>query len=118
MSNDPNGPGGPEDPYGLGWADRQLRRFISNDLYELGNFDDPDGPIRPDDPDRLSRPGYPYRLSRLDDPYRLSRVDLKDTSFKKFNLNFFYKKMILDFELDLNILIYILEKIKLILLKK
>jgi len=28
---------------------------------------------------------------------------LNDTSFKKFNLNFFYKKWILDFELDPNI---------------
>jgi len=32
--------------------------------------------------------------------YELSHVGLSDTSFKKFNLNFFYKKWILDFELD------------------
>jgi len=30
-----------------------------------------------------------------------------DTSFKKFNLNLFYEKWILDFELDSNILIWI-----------
>jgi len=40
----------------------------------LGKLDDPDGSSGPDNPDRLSR------------------VDLKDTSFRKFNLNFFYKK--------------------------
>jgi len=28
----------------------------------------------------------------LDDPDRLSGVGLKDISFRKFNLNFFYKK--------------------------
>ena len=39
----------------------------------------------------------------LDDLYELSHVGLNDTSFKKFNLNFFYKKWILDFELDPNI---------------
>jgi len=38
-----------------------------------------------------------------DDLYELSHVDLNDISFKKFNLNFFYKKWILDFELDPNI---------------
>jgi len=30
-------------------------------------------------------------------------LGLNDTSFKKINLNLFYKKWILDFELDLNI---------------
>jgi len=30
-------------------------------------------------------------------------VSHMDTSFKKFNLNLFYEKWILDFELDLNI---------------
>jgi len=34
-------------------------------------------------------------------------VDPVDPSFRKFNLNLFYKKWILDFELDPNILIWI-----------
>jgi len=38
-----------------------------------------------------------------DDLYELNHVGLNDTSFKKINLNFFYKKWILDFELDPNI---------------
>jgi len=49
--------------------------------------------------------GSAWRLKRVvpDDLYELSHVGLNDTSFKKFNLNFFYKKWILDFELDPNI---------------
>ena len=38
-----------------------------------------------------------------DDLYGLSHVGLKDSSFRKFNLNFFYSKWILNFELDPNI---------------
>jgi len=34
---------------------------------------------------------------------KLYCVDLKDTSFRKFNLNFFYKKWILNFEFDPNV---------------
>jgi len=45
----------------------------------------------------------------LDDPNTLSCVGLKDTSFRKFNLNFFYKNgfwilnLIQIFRLDLNL---------------
>jgi len=45
-------------------------------------------------------------------------VGFNDTSFRKFNLNFFYKKWISDFELNPNIWIWILKKSKLILWKK
>ena len=41
--------------------------------------------------------------NELDDLDKLSCVGLKDTSFRKFNLNLFYRKWILDFELDPNI---------------
>jgi len=58
---------------------------VLDDPYELGRLDDHNG------------------LRESDNLDRLSRVDLKDTSFKKFNLNFFYKKWILDFKLDPNI---------------
>jgi len=39
-------------------------------------------------------------------------VDPMDTSFRKFNLNLFYEKWILDFELDPNIWIWILNLIQ------
>jgi len=45
----------------------------------------------------------PDEPSELDNPDRLSGVGLKDTICRKFNLNFVYKKWILDFELDVNI---------------
>jgi len=46
--------------------------------------------------------------SQLNSSYvEFLRVGPKDTSFRKFNMNFFYKKWILDFELDLNIWIWI-----------
>jgi len=38
-----------------------------------------------------------------DDLYELSHVGLNDTSLKKISFKFFYKKWILDFELDPNI---------------
>jgi len=44
-------------------------------------------------------------------------IDPIDTSFRKFNLNLFYEKWILDFELNPNIWIWILKKSNLLFLK-
>jgi len=71
----------------------------------------------------------PVDLNKLTTLAKLYRVGLKDTSFIKFNLNFFYNKWILDFELDPNIWtrfkswskyldLDLKEKSKLVLLKK
>jgi len=50
-----------------------------------------------------ARPGRRARSCRRARPGRRARPSLNDTSFKKFNLNFFYKKWILNFEFDPNI---------------
>jgi len=42
-------------------------------------------------------------LAKLTTLTKLYRNDLKDTSFRNLNLNFFYEKWIMNFELDLNI---------------
>jgi len=54
----------------------------------------------------LGRPGHrarPDRWARSGHQAHLGHPGLNDTSFKQFNLNFFYKKWILDFELYPNI---------------
>jgi len=74
----------------------------------------------------LGRLGHRARPGRQAHP---GHPGLKDTSFKKFNLNLFYKKngfwilssiqiFGLDLNLDPNIWIWILKKSKLLLLKK
>jgi len=55
-------------------SDRRLRQVVFDDLYGLGRPNDLDGSSGPNNPEGFSR------------------VSLKDTSFIKFNLNFFYKK--------------------------
>jgi len=75
----------PKDPVGLGWVGPTIRMGHARRPVRTEQARDLDG------------------ASELDDPNKLSCVGLKDTSFRKINLNFFCKKWILDFELDQNI---------------
>jgi len=68
-----------KDPNGFGRVGPTIRTGRARRPVQTEQARDPDGP------------------RELDDPKRLSCVCLKDTSFRKLNLNFFYKKWILDF---------------------
>jgi len=117
--NDPNMLSQPDDPDKLSRLDD--RTDCARRSVQTGQARCPNRPCKPKDPNGLGQAGSiiwtsrarrPVRIeqardpngpSEFDDPNRLSCVGLKDTSFIKFNLNFFYEKWILDLELDPNI---------------
>ena len=51
--------------------------------------------------------GKMRKITGAKSPYCIGGVSPMDTNLKKFNLNLFYEKWILDFELDSNIQIWI-----------
>ena len=99
----------PRDMNGLGRPDKSDESVGPNDLKKSGELDDwngtagPDDPNKPGRPEDLNGPGGPNDPNGPCRPEYSDGLARRDTSFRKFNFNFFYKKLILDFELDPNI---------------
>ena len=117
--DDPNWSSGPDNPNGSSRLDDSDRQCQTTHTNQAGRC--PNGPNGPKDLDGLGLAGPTIRTGRARWPVQTEQArdlmgwasfttrtcwvvfSLKHTTFRKFNLKFFYKKWILDFKLDPNI---------------